>query len=152
MCYRIAEGFPLLNFFTNNPSDPTCCGNSKSVPMTIATAAIRTSPFSIFKNRNFSLMWAGHFVSTINHALTGRHRTTVVVPTENTTVMQIPSQTLRGLMDHQLINHLFFLKKNERLQRTFITNLRRFAGLDQDSLREFHTFLTVTTAEVTAQP
>jgi hypothetical protein len=43
--------------------------------MSTGTAVISqksTSPFSVFRHRNFSLMWTGQFVETIGFGLTSR--------------------------------------------------------------------------------
>ena len=39
-------------------------------PSSLSTTAVRTSPFAIFQNRRFSLLWTGQLISTMGSALT----------------------------------------------------------------------------------
>ena len=50
--------------------------------------------------------------------------------------MQIPAKALHGLMSNPAVSQLFLTKMTERLSRTHINELPRFAGADQESLRE----------------
>jgi DHA3 family macrolide efflux protein-like MFS transporter len=86
--------------------------------------------------RSLSTMTAGDFFGEIA-ALTGARRTAdVVVEEGGSTLLQVPAEALRGLMDHPALNQLFHAKMTERLARTNITDLPRFAGVDQQALKE----------------
>jgi CRP-like cAMP-binding protein/Na+/melibiose symporter-like transporter len=97
--------------------------------------------------RSLSTMAAGDFFGEIA-ALTGARRTADVV-VENpagSTLLQVPAGVLRELMDNPSLNRIFASKMTERLARTNITELPRFAGVDQEALKE----LRVEAAEGTA--
>lgn len=85
--------------------------------------------------RSLSTMTAGDFFGEIA-ALTGSQRTANVVAEEPTTLLQVPAETLRGLMSQPVISRLLLSKMNERLSRTHSSDLPRLAGLDQENLRE----------------
>ncbi len=88
--------------------------------------------------RSLSTLNPGDFFGEIA-ALTGSARTANVVADEPTTLLQVPAKTLRGLMNHPALSQLFLAKMTERLNRTHLTDLPRFAGVDQASLRELRT-------------
>jgi CRP/FNR family transcriptional regulator len=88
--------------------------------------------------RSLSYMNPGDFFGEIA-ALTGSLRTANVVANEDSTLMQIPADTLRSFMTTPQLSHLFLTTMNERLSRTHQSDLPRFAGLDQESLRELRT-------------
>jgi MFS family permease len=85
--------------------------------------------------RSLSSMTAGDFFGEIA-ALTGATRTADVVAEENTTLLQVPAQALRGLMGNPALSVLFLSKMSERLGRTSINELPRFAGPDQQDALE----------------
>jgi MFS family permease len=87
--------------------------------------------------RALSTMSAGDFFGEIA-ALTGSRRTANVVAEEATTVMEVPAAALRQLMAIPAISQLVFSKLTERLSRTN-ADLPRFAGLDQETLRDLRT-------------
>jgi MFS family permease len=87
--------------------------------------------------RALSTMSAGDFFGEIA-ALTGSRRTANVVAEEPTTVMEVPATALRQLMAIPAISQLVFSKLTERLSRTN-ADLPRFAGLDQETLRDLRT-------------
>jgi MFS family permease len=80
--------------------------------------------------RSLSSMAAGDFFGEIA-ALTGAARTADVVAEENTTLLQVPAQALRSLMGNPALRTLFLGKMTERLSRTSLNELPRFAGPDQ---------------------
>ena len=88
--------------------------------------------------RSLSTLNPGDFFGEIA-ALTGSTRTANVVADEPTTLLQVPAKTLRGLMNNPALSQLFLAKMTERLNRTHLTDLPRFAGVDQASLRELRT-------------
>jgi MFS family permease len=69
-------------------------------------------------------------------ALTGSRRTANVIAEEEATLLEVPAQTLRGLMNNPALSQLFLSKMSERLNRVHITDLPRFAGVDQQALKE----------------
>ena len=73
-------------------------------------------------------------------ALSGSPRTANVVADEATILMRVPSETLRGLMDEPAMSQLILATMNERLGRTAaITDLPRFAGMDQATAKDLRT-------------
>ena len=84
--------------------------------------------------RALSSMEAGDFFGEIA-ALTGSRRTANVVAEEPTTLLVVPATALRQLMAIPQISALVFSKLSERLSRTN-ADLPRFAGLDQETLRD----------------
>jgi CRP-like cAMP-binding protein len=89
-------------------------------------------------HRSLSTMQAGDFFGEIA-ALTGAKRTANVVAEEDSLLLQVPAQTLRGMMSTPALSQLFLSKMTERLNRTNITDLPRFAGYDQQDLKELRT-------------
>lgn len=85
--------------------------------------------------RSLSTMNPGDFFGEIA-ALTGSPRTANVVTTEPSTLLQVPAEALRVLMAHPNMSQLFLSTMTERLTRTHLGDLPRFAAIDQDSLRE----------------
>jgi CRP-like cAMP-binding protein len=88
--------------------------------------------------RSLSNMNPGDFFGEIA-ALTGSPRTADVVAVEQTTLLQVPAETLRQLMKDPQLSHLFLTTMTERLARTHISDLPRFAAVDQESLRALRT-------------
>lgn len=88
--------------------------------------------------RALSTLTPGDFFGEIG-ALTGSRRTANVVTDEPVTLMRVPAQGLRQLMAVPAISQLVLNKMTERLLQNKITDLPRFAGLDQQSLLELRT-------------
>ncbi|HZY43524.1 MAG TPA: MFS transporter [Anaerolineae bacterium] len=88
--------------------------------------------------RGLSALNAGDFFGEIA-ALTGAARTANIVADEPTTVLQVPAKTMRALMTNAQLSQLFLSKITERLSRTSVSDLPRFAGYDQQSLRDLRT-------------
>jgi hypothetical protein len=87
------------------------------------------------KYQRLDEMLQGDFFGEIA-ALTGAHRTADVIAQEDTTLVQVPAQTLRSLMGNPVLGQLFLTKMTERLNRTSLSDLPRFAGVDQQDLKE----------------
>jgi CRP-like cAMP-binding protein len=88
--------------------------------------------------RSLSSMTPGDYFGEIA-ALTGAARTADVVAEENTTLLQVPAQAMRVLMGNPALSALFLAKMTERLGRTSLNELPRFAGVDQQDARELRT-------------
>jgi CRP-like cAMP-binding protein/sugar phosphate permease len=88
--------------------------------------------------RSLENMTSGDFFGEIA-ALTGTARTVDVVAVDTTTLMRIPAQPLRGLMSNPILGALFLTKMTERLNRFSINELPRFAGYDQQVMRDLRT-------------
>jgi CRP-like cAMP-binding protein len=88
--------------------------------------------------RSLSTMGAGDFFGEIA-ALTGSRRTANVVVDEPATIVEVPAETLRGLMSIPQISELFLSKLTERLSRTTSADLPRLAGFDQRDMRDLRT-------------
>jgi len=85
--------------------------------------------------RSLSSMTPGDYFGEIA-ALTGAARTADVVAEENTSLLQVPAQAMRNLMGNPALGALFLAKMTERLGRTSINELPRFAGVDQQDARD----------------
>lgn len=83
-------------------------------------------------------MGEGDFFGEIA-ALSGQPRTANVIAEETTTLLQVPAPTLRHLMTYPSISQIVRAKFYERLARTNLNELPRFAGFDQATLRELRT-------------
>jgi CRP-like cAMP-binding protein/sugar phosphate permease len=88
--------------------------------------------------RSLSSMAPGDFFGEIA-ALTGSARTADVVAEDHTSLLQVPAKALRGLMGNPALSALFLGKMSERLSRTTINELPRFAGVDQQDARDLRT-------------
>jgi len=88
--------------------------------------------------RSLSSMAPGEFFGEIA-ALTGAARTADVAAAETTSLLQVPAQALRNLMGNPALSALFLAKMSERLGRTTINELPRFAGVDQQDMRDLRT-------------
>ena len=98
-----------------------------------AVAGVTTGEGS---HRTLASMTAGDVFGEIA-ALTGSPRTADVVAEEDTTLLEVPSATLRGLMAIPEFGQLVLGKMTERLARTTsISDLPRFGGIDQAALRQ----------------
>lgn len=80
-------------------------------------------------------MGEGDFFGEIA-ALSGQPRTANVIAQEQTRLLQIPAPALRHLMTYPAIREIVRSKYYERLARTNLSDLPRFAGFDQGTLRE----------------
>lgn len=85
--------------------------------------------------RSLSAMNAGDFFGEIA-ALTGAARTADVVAGEPVRLLEVPATLLRALMSTPAISQLVLGKMSERLARTSINELPRFAGPDQQAARD----------------
>ncbi len=85
--------------------------------------------------RSLEAMGAGDFFGEIA-ALTGSPRTANVVADEPTSLLQVPASEFRHLLANARLNQVVHTKFYERLTRTNLSDLPRFAGLDQQTLRE----------------
>jgi CRP-like cAMP-binding protein len=84
---------------------------------------------------------AGDFFGEIA-ALSGEPRTANVIAQEPTTLLRVPAPALRHLMTYPSISQVVRLKFYERLSRTNLNDLPRFAGMDQATLRELRSETT----------
>lgn len=69
-------------------------------------------------------------------ALSGQPRTANILAREPSTLLQVPAPTLRHLMTYPSISQSVRTKFYERLERTNLNDLPRFAGFDQATLRD----------------
>jgi CRP-like cAMP-binding protein len=97
--------------------------------------------------RSLNTLTSGDFFGEIA-ALTGTKRTADVVAVDGTTLMQVPAQTLRGLMSNPALSMLFLTKMSERLNQLSINELPRFAGYDQQVMRDLRSAPTGTDAQM----
>jgi len=85
--------------------------------------------------RALSSMGPGDFFGEIG-ALTGSTRTANVVADEATDLLEVPSATLKSIMDLPELNTLINEKLTERLGRTSSTDLVRLTRPDQGDLKD----------------
>jgi len=90
------------------------------------------------EDRYLSTMSPGDFFGEIA-ALSGAQRTANVVAEEASTLLQVRAETLRTLMSNPALSALFLSTMNERLNRTTINELPRFASPDPQMLRDLRT-------------
>ncbi|HEX8939833.1 MAG TPA: MFS transporter [Candidatus Limnocylindrales bacterium] len=72
-------------------------------------------------------------------ALTGSPRTADVAAEEPTTLLEVPAETLRSFMGHEVLNRLILATMSERLAETYAADLPRLAGLAPSDLRDLRT-------------
>jgi MFS family permease len=87
---------------------------------------------------SLNMMGPGDFFGEIA-ALTGSRRTADVIMDEESSLIVVTADSLRGLMDHPAVSQLFLSTMSERLTRVAITDMPRFAGVDQRELQELRT-------------
>jgi len=85
-------------------------------------------------HRSLSSMSAGDFFGEIA-ALTGAPRTADVVAEEPVALLEVPAASLRRLMPNPAMRQVILARMAERLNRTSMADLPRFAGYDQQDLR-----------------
>ena len=101
--------------------------------------------------RTLSTMTAGDIFGEIA-ALTGGARTADVVAEDATTLLEVPADTLRRLLEVPEFNQLVQGKMTERLARTAsLADLPRFGGIDQGALRQARAETATSTAEPSAR-
>jgi CRP-like cAMP-binding protein len=83
---------------------------------------------------SLSAMTAGDYFGEIA-ALTGAKRTADVVAEESTQVLMVPATVLRVLMAQPAFSQMLLARMSERLARTSIHELPRFAGIDPQTTR-----------------
>ena len=88
--------------------------------------------------RGLSTMGEGDFFGEIA-ALTGSPRTADVVADVDSTLLEVPAETLRSTMTVPEIQRLVFSTLTSRLMRTEAADLPRLAGPDQEALRDLRT-------------
>ncbi len=88
--------------------------------------------------RSLETMRAGDFFGEIA-ALIGSPRTVNVVACEPTTLFQIPGKNFRHLLENPKLSQLVHQKFFERMARTNLGDLPRFASMDQRDLKELRT-------------
>ena len=87
-------------------------------------------------HRSLSSMEQGDLFGEIA-ALTGSARTADVVAEEDSTLLEVPAETLRGLMSIPDFGQVVLGKMTERLARTAsLGDLPRFGGIDHRTLRQ----------------
>ena len=97
-----------------------------------------------------STLQPGDFFGEIA-ALTGGRRTADVVAEDNAALLQVPAPALRALMANPAVSQLVLSKMSERLSRTSLSELPRFAGLDQENLKELRMTPAASTGIVEAE-
>ncbi len=88
--------------------------------------------------RGLSTMSAGDFFGEIA-ALTGSPRTADVVATQPSTLIEVPAESLRAVMEVPEVNKLLLSTLTERLLRSNQADLPRLATMDQAALRDLRT-------------
>ncbi len=88
--------------------------------------------------RGLSTMGAGDFFGEIA-ALTGSPRTADVVTTRDSTLLEVPADALRAVMEVPEVSKLLLSTLTERLLRSNQPDLPRLASMDQAALRDLRT-------------
>jgi len=84
---------------------------------------------------SLSVMLPGDFFGEIA-ALTGARRTANVIAETDMRLLQAPANAMRALMNNPAMSRLVLAKMTERLNRTSLGELPRFAGVDQQEMIE----------------
>lgn len=92
--------------------------------------------------RALEVLRAGDFFGEIA-ALTGVPRTANVIVEQPTTLLEVPAAALRQLMGNPQVNRLLLSELTTRMARLSMIDAPRFAGLDQQALRELRTVDTL---------
>ena len=95
--------------------------------------------------RGLSIMGPGDFFGEIA-ALTGSPRTADVVATQPSTLMEVPADDLRAVMEIPEVSKLLLSTLTERLLRSNQPDLPRLASMDQAALRDLRTKAPVSEA------
>jgi DHA3 family macrolide efflux protein-like MFS transporter len=85
--------------------------------------------------RSLSSMGAGDYFGEIA-ALTGAPRTADVVAEEAMQLLRVPAEVLRALMSQPAFSQMVLARMTERLARTSLHDLPRFAGVDPQAARD----------------
>jgi MFS family permease len=88
--------------------------------------------------RVLEVLNAGDFFGEVA-ALTGSPRTANVVAEEPSTLLVVPATVLRRMMADPAIHRIFMTKLTERMMRVNMIDMPRYAGLDQEALRDLRT-------------
>ena len=88
--------------------------------------------------RSLETMTAGDLFGEIA-ALTGAARSADVVAIDASRLLQVPAEALRALMGKPALGAIVLAKMNARLNRLALTELPRFAGVDQQVMRDLRT-------------
>lgn len=88
--------------------------------------------------QSLETMTAGDIFGEIA-ALTGTPRRADVVATDASKLLQIPAETLRGLMAKPAMSNMVLGKMTQRLSRSSLGELPRMTGYDQGMMRELRT-------------
>jgi MFS transporter, DHA3 family, macrolide efflux protein len=88
--------------------------------------------------RGLSTMGVGDFFGEIA-ALTGSARTADVVATRPATLLEVPAEALRGVLEVPEVNRLLLSTLTERLLRTNLADMPRLASNNQSALRDLRT-------------
>jgi CRP-like cAMP-binding protein len=97
--------------------------------------------------RGLSTMSTGDFFGEIG-ALTGSARTADVVATLPSTLLEVPADGLRSVMEVPEVSRLLLSTLTERLNRTNQPDLPRLASMNRSALRE----LMLPTPDAEGQP
>lgn len=85
--------------------------------------------------RPLEVLNAGDFFGEIA-AITGVPRTANVVVEEPATLLRVPAETLQLMMGNEELKRLFLSKMTERMVRMSMVDLPRFAGVDEQTLKD----------------
>src|SRR5690606_11376323 len=138
----IAEQQRVMSDMTYAEAEPGTVivrqGEENAVAYFILEGSVIVGHVEKGQERILMMLNEGDFFGEIS-ALTGIPRTANIVAREHTSLLRVPSHTLRSLVKHPALHRLFFSKMMERMMLLDMLDMPVRAKHNQSMLRELRT-------------